>query len=168
MASAVANRWRSIAGKCLVFGLALLPLGFLVVDIVNANLGPDPGQVLTEALGIPVASGYARHYPVKESNRLVGLVALPADAGVVCLFLCRVASAGLPAADSGLDGSLGHLYQTPLHYCRRCRVPGDGTPGDHIYPGNDEAYRAVVEAVASFDLPGCDTRVGAFPLAGKK
>lgn len=52
MASAVANRWRSIAGKCLVFGLALLPLGFLVVDIVNANLGPDPGQVITEALGI--------------------------------------------------------------------------------------------------------------------
>lgn len=52
MASAVANRWRGIAGKCLVFGLALLPLGFLVVDIVNANLGPDPGQVITEALGI--------------------------------------------------------------------------------------------------------------------
>lgn len=52
MASAVANRWRGIAGKCLVFGLALLPLGFLVADIVNANLGPDPGQVITEALGI--------------------------------------------------------------------------------------------------------------------
>lgn len=52
MASAVANNWRGIAGKCLVFGLALLPLGFLVADIVNANLGPDPGQVITEALGI--------------------------------------------------------------------------------------------------------------------
>lgn len=52
MASAVANRWRGIAGKCLVFGLALLPLGFLVADIVNANLGPDPGQVIAEALGI--------------------------------------------------------------------------------------------------------------------
>src|SRR5690554_3880723 len=52
MASAVANRWRGIAGKCLVFGLALLPLGLLVADIVNANLGPDPGQVIAEALGI--------------------------------------------------------------------------------------------------------------------
>jgi len=52
MASAVANNWRGIAGKCLVFGLALLPLGFLVADIVNANLGPDPGQVITEVLGI--------------------------------------------------------------------------------------------------------------------
>src|SRR5690554_3203411 len=52
MASAVANRWRGIAGKCLVFGLALLPLGLLVEDIVNANLGPDPGQVIAEALGI--------------------------------------------------------------------------------------------------------------------
>ncbi|ERP96486.1 hypothetical protein Q666_04765 [Marinobacter sp. ES-1] len=52
MASAVANKWRGIVGKCLVFGLALLPLGFLVADIVNANLGPDPGQVITEALGI--------------------------------------------------------------------------------------------------------------------
>jgi sulfoxide reductase heme-binding subunit YedZ len=49
--SAVFKPWGA-AGKVLVFALALIPFGLLVSDIVNARLGPDPGQVITESLGI--------------------------------------------------------------------------------------------------------------------
>ncbi len=52
MAVAGGVKWRGVAAKCLVFLLALVPLALLVGDILNANLGPDPGQVITEALGI--------------------------------------------------------------------------------------------------------------------
>ncbi|WP_240616587.1 sulfite oxidase heme-binding subunit YedZ [Marinobacter fuscus] len=38
--------------KVLVFVLALLPLGLLFLDIKNGALGPDPGQAITESLGL--------------------------------------------------------------------------------------------------------------------
>ncbi|MCG7201273.1 sulfoxide reductase heme-binding subunit YedZ [Marinobacter pelagius] len=40
------------AFKGLVFLLALIPLLWLVVRIVTGSLGPDPGQEVTEALGL--------------------------------------------------------------------------------------------------------------------
>ncbi|WP_336368318.1 sulfite oxidase heme-binding subunit YedZ [Marinobacter sp. C2H3] len=35
-----------------VFFLALVPLGLLVQDVIGQNLGPDPGEALTEQLGL--------------------------------------------------------------------------------------------------------------------
>lgn len=53
MAGAVLNRPRAVrAFKVLVAFMAFLPLAILLSRLVGSGLGPDPGQQITESLGI--------------------------------------------------------------------------------------------------------------------
>ena len=42
----------SVVAKVIVFCVALMPLIWLVTDVVLGRIGPDPGQEITERLGI--------------------------------------------------------------------------------------------------------------------
>nr|BBJ02914.1 hypothetical protein YBY_07620 [Marinobacter nauticus] len=47
------ERWvSSVAVKVVVFCAALVPLLLLILDVVLGRIGPDPGQEITERLGI--------------------------------------------------------------------------------------------------------------------
>jgi sulfoxide reductase heme-binding subunit YedZ len=52
MASKASLQFPYTPVKILVFLLCLIPLGLIGWDIQSGNLGPDPGQTITEALGI--------------------------------------------------------------------------------------------------------------------
>lgn len=41
-----------VVAKLLVFVAALVPLAFLVKDVATGDIGPDPGQAITERLGL--------------------------------------------------------------------------------------------------------------------
>ncbi|MBE0486712.1 sulfite oxidase heme-binding subunit YedZ [Marinobacter sp.] len=41
-----------IVSKWVLFFAALLPLGFILEDVLNGGIGPDPGQAITERLGL--------------------------------------------------------------------------------------------------------------------
>ncbi|KPQ27188.1 MAG: sulfoxide reductase heme-binding subunit YedZ [Marinobacter excellens HL-55] len=41
-----------VVSKLLLFLAALLPLGFIVTDVLAGRIGPDPGQAITERLGL--------------------------------------------------------------------------------------------------------------------
>lgn len=43
---------RGVAARVLVFCLALIPLALLINDIFTGDVGPDPGQAITERLGL--------------------------------------------------------------------------------------------------------------------
>src|SRR5690554_3085020 len=52
MAAGSLGRVWLVAVRLLVFIAALVPLGVLLRQMLEGRLGPDPGQVITEALGI--------------------------------------------------------------------------------------------------------------------
>ncbi len=52
MASKASRQFPYAPVKVLVFLICLIPLALIGWDIQNGNLGPDPGQTITEALGI--------------------------------------------------------------------------------------------------------------------
>ncbi|MET4026521.1 sulfoxide reductase heme-binding subunit YedZ [Marinobacter sp. MBR-99] len=52
MPSAAERLVSSVSAKVVVFCFALIPLFLLVFDVVAGRIGPDPGQEITERLGI--------------------------------------------------------------------------------------------------------------------
>ncbi|RBP70363.1 sulfite oxidase heme-binding subunit YedZ [Marinobacter nauticus] len=52
MASKASRQFPYAPVKVLVFLICLIPLALIGWDIQSGNLGPDPGQTITEALGI--------------------------------------------------------------------------------------------------------------------
>jgi len=48
----LAKHVRATLLKIVLFGVALIPLAVLIRSVMVGDLGPDPGQVITESLGI--------------------------------------------------------------------------------------------------------------------
>lgn len=52
MAAITKRVMAGVAAKVMVFCLALVPLALLISDILTGSVGPDPGQAITERLGL--------------------------------------------------------------------------------------------------------------------
>lgn len=59
-------------GKVLIFVVALLPLLLLIWDIVQGQLGPDPGKTLTRALGLDALKLLVATLAMTPLRRLTG------------------------------------------------------------------------------------------------
>ena len=126
-------------------------------------LGPDPGKVLVDRLGVggvDLFAHYLVHDAIAAPERLVWLDCGEAPVGLVVLCLCRVALEWLPVlySRSRLGAIRRRVAQTPPYHCGCsgiCRAACLGCDFESLQPA---AAWGALEEVAQVGL--CDPGVG--------